>query len=113
RKDTTTALSELALAAQIAAGEPHIRYVNGYVLAATHHLPEALKELKTAVELEPNYALPYLLLGQVHEMMTNGPDALASYEEFLARAAQTDGQRQFATDRVKEIKEILNPGFKP
>jgi tetratricopeptide (TPR) repeat protein len=113
KKDTATAISELALAAQLAAGEPHVRYVNGYVLAATHHLPEAIKELKTAVELEPYYALPHLLLGQVHEMMTHGPEALASYQEFLARAAQTDVQRQLATERMSEIKEILNPAFKP
>jgi tetratricopeptide (TPR) repeat protein len=113
KKDTATALSEMALAAQIAAGEPHIRYVNGYVLGATHHLPEAVKELNTAVELEPYYALPYLLLGQVHEMMSHGPEALASYQAFLARAAQTDAQRQLATERVAEIKEILQTTFKP
>ena len=113
KKDTATALSEMALAAQLAAGEPHIRYVNGYVLGATHHLPEAVKELNTAVELEPYYALPYLLLGQVHEMMSHGPEALASYQAFLARAAQTDAQRQLATERVAEIKEILQTTFKP
>jgi tetratricopeptide (TPR) repeat protein len=113
KKDTATALSELALAAQLAAGEPHIRYVNGYVLAATHHFPEALKELKTAVELEPYYALPYLHLGQVHEQLSHGPEALASYQEYLARSAQTDLQRQFATERVNDLKEILNPAFKP
>jgi predicted Zn-dependent protease len=103
----------MALAAQLAAAEPHIRYVNGYVLAATHHWPEAIKELKTAVELEPYYALPYLQLAQVHEQMNHGPEALASYEEYLARTSQTDPQRQFATDRVNDIKEILNPAFKP
>ncbi|MFL5606819.1 MAG: tetratricopeptide repeat protein [Gemmatimonadaceae bacterium] len=113
RRDTTTALSELALAAQLAPGEPHIRYVNGFVLSATRHLPDALKELQTTVELEPYYALPYLQLGRVHEQMDHGPEALASYQEFLARASQTDPQRQWATDRVNEIKEILNPGFKP
>jgi tetratricopeptide (TPR) repeat protein len=113
KRDTTTALSELALAAQLAAGEPHIRYVNGYVLATTHHFPEALKELTTAVELEPYYALPYLQLGRVHEQMEHGPEALASYQHFLARASQTDPQRQWATDRVSDLKEILNPAFKP
>jgi tetratricopeptide (TPR) repeat protein len=113
KRDTTTALSELALAAQLAAGEPHIRYLHGYVLAATHHFPDALTELKTAVDLEPYYALPYLWLGQVHEQMDHGPEALASYQGFLARASQTDPQRQWATGRVNEIKEILNPPFKP
>jgi hypothetical protein len=38
---------------------------------------------------------------------------LASYQEYLARASRTDPQRQWATDRVSEIKEILNPAFKP
>jgi tetratricopeptide (TPR) repeat protein len=112
KRDTATALSELALAAQLAAGEPHIRYMHGWVLAVTHNFPEALKELTAAVELEPYYALPYLRLGQVHEQLSHGNEALASYQEFLARASQTDPQRQWAGGRVTEIKDIL-AAYKP
>jgi tetratricopeptide (TPR) repeat protein len=106
-KDTTTAMSELALAAQIATDEPHIRYVHGWVLAVAGHDPEALAELKKSVELEPFYALPYLRLGQLYERMGKGPEALAAYEGYLARASLQDTQRQYATERMTEVKEIL------
>jgi tetratricopeptide (TPR) repeat protein len=106
-KDTTTAMSELALAAQLAADEPHVRYLHGYVLAASQHLDEAVAELHKAVELEPYYALPYLRLGQVYESLSKGPEALAAYEGFLARASQTDVQREYAAGRITEIKEII------
>jgi tetratricopeptide (TPR) repeat protein len=86
--------------------------MHGWVLAVTHNFPEALKELTAAVELEPYYALPYLRLGQVHEQLSHGNEALASYQEFLARSSQTDPQRQWAGGRVTEIKDILS-AYKP
>jgi tetratricopeptide (TPR) repeat protein len=107
RKDTTTAVSELALAAEIAAEEPHVRYVNGYVLAVAGKLPEAAAELEKTVGLEPFYALPWLRLGQVYELMGKGPEALRSYTTFLERASQKDGQREHAAARIAEIKDIL------
>ena len=109
KRDTATAVSELALAAQLAADEPHIRYVNGYVLAAAHRFPEAVTELKKAVELEPMYALPYLRLGQVYEQLQRGPESLAAYQGFLAHASLTDPQRAYATERASELKEMLTP----
>jgi tetratricopeptide (TPR) repeat protein len=106
-KDTTTAMSELALAAQLAGDEPQVRYLNGYVLAASLHLEEAAAELQKAVQLEPYYALPYLRLGQVYENLGKGPEALAAYESFIARASQTDVQREYAVSRITEVKEIM------
>jgi hypothetical protein len=107
--DTTTAVSELALAAQLAADEPHIRYVNGYVLAVAHHYAESVAELRKAVELEPMYALPYLCLGQVYELLAKGPESLAAYQAFLAHASHNDPQRELAMGRVADLKEILAP----
>jgi Flp pilus assembly protein TadD len=111
--DTTTAQSELALAADLAANEPHIRYVHGFVLAVAHHYPESAVELKKAIELEPFYALPYLRLGQVYEQLQKGPEALAAYQGFLAHSSQKDIQRAYAADRAREIKEFLDSPFKP
>jgi tetratricopeptide (TPR) repeat protein len=105
--DTATAVSELALAAQIAGEEPHIRYVNGFVLAQAQHYPEAVVELRHALELEPLYALPYLRLGQVYEQLGKGPEALAAYQGFLDHASQRDMQRAYATQRITEVKEYL------
>jgi Tfp pilus assembly protein PilF len=112
-KDTTTAISELALAAQLAPDEPHLRYVNGFVLAASQHYAEAAVELGKAIELEPYYALPYLMLGRVDEMLDKGKEAAAAYQQFLDHASGGDGQRDFATKRLSEIKEILSGTVSP
>lgn len=107
-KDTTTAMSEMALASQLAPDEPHIRYMHGFVLAASGHFAEASTELKKSVELNPDYALPYLMLAQVNEQLHKAKDAGDAYEQFLARSSRRDGQREFATEHLAEIKEILN-----
>lgn len=106
-KDTTTAMSELALASQLAPDEPHIRYVNGFVLGTSHHYADAERELRKAIELEPYYALPYLMLGRVEEVQSKGKEAAAAYQQFLDHASGTDGQRAVAIERLTEIKEIL------
>lgn len=112
-KDTTTAMNELALAAQLAADEPHVRYVHGWVLGVSGHDAEAIAELKKAVELEPFYALPYLRMGQLYERMNKGPEAVTAYEAFLAHAAQTDMQREYAAGRLSEVKEYMAMSQQP
>jgi tetratricopeptide (TPR) repeat protein len=107
QSDTAAAISELALAAQIAPAEPFIRYMNGYVLGKTNHAEEAIVELTKAIELEPYFALPNLILGTQYEVLAKGPEALAAYERFLATAGARDPQRDFATRRVEDIKEFL------
>ncbi len=106
-KDSATALSESALAAELAPAEPHIRYVNGFVLAATGRYAEAVGELTKATELEPFYALPYLRVGQVSEQLGKGKEAAVAYENFLKYAAKSDIQRPYAEERLAEIKEIM------
>ena len=106
--DTTTAVSELALASQLAADEPLVRYTHGFVLLVAKHYAEAVAELRKAAELEPYFALPYLRLGQAFELMRNGADALTSYQAFLDRASKTDLQREYAENRLAEVKEILS-----
>ena len=113
KRDTTTALSELALAAQLAAEEPFIRYTNGWALGVAKRYPEAIAELRKAIELEPYYALPYLRLGQIHELTGNFAEAAPSYERFLARASKLDVQRPYATERLTEVKETLATLPKP
>lgn len=110
--DTTTAMSELALAAQLAPDEPYIHYMNGYVLGASRHLDESVAELNKAIELEPCYALPYILLGRVEETRGRGKEAAAAYQQYLDHASAADPQRAFATSRLAEIKDILaaSPG---
>ena len=106
--DTTTALSELDLAVQIAGDEPFLRYVYGWALAAAKKYPEAREQLTKSVALEPYFALPQVTLGQVYERLGDGKNAQAAYKAFLDRSSLKDPQRSFATSRLKEVTEILS-----
>jgi Flp pilus assembly protein TadD len=106
--DTTAAMSELALASDIATDDAYVHYLNGWVLGKAKHTAEAVTELKKATELEPYYALPNLVLGAQYETLEKGPEAVAAYERFLALASQHDPQRTFATERVEDLKAFLN-----
>jgi tetratricopeptide (TPR) repeat protein len=106
-RDTATAVSELALASDLAPNEAHIRYIHGFVLIGAQRYVEAVGELQKAVELEPYYALPYLWLGRVFEQLEKEPQALAAYQKFIDRASSTDAQRTFAIERRDELKDIV------
>jgi len=113
KADTATALSELALASQLAGDEPFIHYSYGYVLIAARHYADATAELEKTVALEPFFALPYLRLGQAYEMQAKGPEAVTAYQHFLDHASKADVQRDYAMKRMAEVKEILAETTKP
>lgn len=113
KADTTTALSELALASQLAGDEPVIHYTNGFVLLASRHYAEAAAALEKAVTIEPYFALPYLRLGQAYELLAKGPEAVNAYQGFLDHASKVDIQRDYAMKRMAEVKEILAETTKP
>ena len=106
--DTTAALSELAMAAEIATSDPFVHYMNGWALGKAKHTTEAIAELTKATELEPYYALPNLILGAQYEALEKAPEALAAYDRFLKTTSASDPQRQFATDRIEDLKAFLN-----
>ena len=106
--DTAAALSELAMAAEIATNDPFVHYMNGWVLAKAKHTKEAVTELTKATELEPYYALPYLVLGAQYEALEKAPEAMAAYDHFLKTSSARDPQRQFAQDRLEDIKAFVN-----
>jgi len=106
--DTTAAVSELALASELATDDGYVHYLNGWVLGKAKHTAEAVTELKKATSLEPYYALPNLVLGVTYETLEKAPEAIASYERFLALASARDPQREFATSRIADLKEFVN-----
>ena len=106
--DTATAVSELAMAAEIAPTDPFIRYMNGYVLGRAKRVPESVTELTKAIELEPTFALPHLVIATQYEALAKGPEAIAAYERFLRTASTRDAQRQFATERLADLKTLVN-----
>jgi tetratricopeptide (TPR) repeat protein len=106
--DTAAAISELAMASEIAPTDAFVQYMNGWVLGKTKHTKEAVVALTRATQLEPYYALPNLLLGAQYEALDKAPEALAAYERFLTTASATDPQRKFAMDRIEDVKAFLN-----
>ena len=105
--DTAAAVSELALAAEIATDEPLVRYMNGWVLSVAKRPADAIVELKKAVEIEPYYALPNLVLGQQYEKLEKAPEAIAAYDRFLKTASAAEPQRAYATARMDDLKAFL------
>jgi tetratricopeptide (TPR) repeat protein len=99
-RDTATAISELALAAQVAASEPYVLYTYGYTLAAAGHRDEALAQLDKTIELDPYYALPYLALARLQEKRGDKSAARTAYRAFLDHASQRDPQR---TDAMQQL----------
>jgi tetratricopeptide (TPR) repeat protein len=104
--DTATALSEFALAVEIRADEPSVRYTYGSVLAHIGKVEEAAEQLRKAIELEPFYAAPYYLLGRVAEAAGEPADAVTHYEAFVARAPGNDGSLAHARARVSALSAV-------
>lgn len=98
--DTATAQSEMDLAVQIHGDDPGLRYNYGLMLVTAKKLDEAAEQARKAIEAEPYFARPYNLLGRVLETQGKRDEALASYREFLRRAARDDTQRSWVTDRI-------------
>jgi tetratricopeptide (TPR) repeat protein len=101
--DTATAASELALAAEVAPSEGQVHALLGAVLAQTGRAQEAMPHLRRAVELEPYYAMPYYLLGQVGELLRDHAQALEGYQGFLVRAPRRDERRAAVGQRIADL----------
>ena len=102
-KDTTTALSEMDLAVQIRADDPTLRYIYGYTLAVSGKYKDAEEQLRKAIEVNPVFAAPYHVLGQVLDGQGKAVEARAQYQSFLLRASQQDMRRKEAEERLREL----------
>ncbi|HEX8243698.1 MAG TPA: tetratricopeptide repeat protein, partial [Longimicrobium sp.] len=102
--DTAGAVGELALATQIRPADPALRVDAATVLAAAGHVEDAVEHLKKAVELDPWYADPYVMLGRLHDASGMTDDALKYYDAFLAHAARLHPQYAWATQRAAELR---------
>jgi tetratricopeptide (TPR) repeat protein len=101
--DTTTAVSELTLASQIAPDEPYVHGMVGASLALLGKAEDALAELKKAAALEDYYALPHVVIARIYDRAGFAEEATASYRAFLARASRSDAQRPLAEQRLAAL----------
>jgi tetratricopeptide (TPR) repeat protein len=103
QKDTATALSEIALAAELAPTEGFVQHRHGEVLIALGQHADAIAPLKKAIELEPFFASPHYLLAVALEKTGDAAGAKASYTQFLALAARRHPERAAATERLRSL----------
>ena len=107
--DTAAAVSELAMAAELAATDPFVRYMNGWVLGKAKRPKEAVAELTKATELEPYYALPNLVLGAQYEVAGEGARGDRRIRAFpRRRRAQAIHSASSRVERLEDLKAFVN-----
>ncbi|HEX9130261.1 MAG TPA: hypothetical protein VF850_13955 [Gemmatimonadaceae bacterium] len=98
--DTTTVINEMDLAVQIKPDDAGIRYQYGYALGTLSKLKEAEVQLKKAIEIDPDFAAPHFVLGDVYQATRRRPEALKEFEAFLALSAANDPRREEAAQQA-------------
>lgn len=101
--DTAAAVQELALAAEIATGEPYVQSLYGSTLVALGREPEAIAPLERAIALEPSWAAPHFSLAEALEVTGDLARAKSSYEQYIARATRRDPRRAEAAQRLSVL----------
>lgn len=97
RGDTAAVTNEMELAVQIKPNDAGIRFAYGYSLGSLNHLKEAEPQLRKAIELDPDFATPHFVLGDVLQGSGRRAEALKEFETFLALASANDPRREEAS----------------
>jgi tetratricopeptide (TPR) repeat protein len=98
--DTTLALNELETAILIRADNPLVLVYEGSILINTGRVAEGEEQLRAALRVDADYALPHVFLGIAAEARHDTLAARAEYVEYLARAPRRAGERVWATSRL-------------
>ena len=86
QRDTAGALREMEQALITNGADPALRFHYAEILALSGKAPDALDELRRAVELDPDYAAPYQLAGSLYEADGDTAAAVGSYRAFVAHS---------------------------
>ena len=101
--DTTSALSELALAVELKGSDAAVRLRYGDALAAAAMLDEAVVQYRAAIEHEPFYAQPYFNLARALELQGKSAEAVEQYRAFIARSARNRSEVATAQQRLSAL----------
>jgi tetratricopeptide (TPR) repeat protein len=102
--DTTAALSEMDLAAQLAPSDGYLAYEYGRALLMAGHDPEALEQMVRATKLEPYYAEPHVLMGAIYDRANYTTEALAAYTAYVTLANHNDQRVDLVQARIDKLK---------
>jgi tetratricopeptide repeat protein len=103
--DTASALTELDLAVQLAAGDPSLRYRYGQLLLGLAKHDAAADQFQKAIAADSDYAAPYAQYARLLDAYGDKERALATYQEYLARAARSDNVRTWVEGRAKALAD--------
>ena len=84
-----------------------VRFNLANVYNLQNHLEASLTEYRQAVKLDPNFAEPYYGMGITLEKQKKPDEALAVYEQYLAKAGPSDSYVPLAKQRVSYLKKSL------
>jgi Tfp pilus assembly protein PilF len=102
--DTTTALNHMAHAVAVSPTDAPLRMYYGIILSARNQSDEARDQFLKAIEINPDFAQPYMHLAQEIEKTDLG-SAVASYETFLLRSAKSDSSRAWVERRLQRLMQ--------
>ena len=101
--DTLTALSEMALAADIRSADAGVSLRYGRVLAQAGQHEDAAAQFRRAAEMEPSFAEPHLELARARERRGRPDDALAEYRAFTDLASRAHPALGDASERIRAL----------
>jgi tetratricopeptide (TPR) repeat protein len=102
--DTATAINEYALAASIEPENGGVAYLHGSLLARVGDAEGAIAELRRAIEFEPHFAAPYLMLAALLDAQGQTAEAAERYRAYLERAPRhATAERTAVEQRLKDI----------
>lgn len=111
--DTASALNHLTHAIGLSPNDAALRLYYGVILAASNRRTEAREQFEKAIEINPNYAQPYLHLGRELEGVDRAR-AFASYDAFLVRSPRNDPSRAWVEARaMRVLADTLAPAKTP
>ncbi|HEX5725573.1 MAG TPA: tetratricopeptide repeat protein [Longimicrobiaceae bacterium] len=110
--DTAAALAEMDLAVQLDPASGYLRFSYAVMLVQARKYLEAGEQLTKAIELEPWFAAPYLLLGKLYDGSNSPAEALDYYRRFLERASRSHSDRAWTTQRIGQL-EAAPPAAAP
>lgn len=105
--DTTAALTEMDLAAQLQPNDPVLRYNYAIVLVQARRDGDAATQLTKAIAADPYYAPPHLLLARMAAVEDYKEDAVKEYQTYLALAPKADPQTETARTRLSALQSTV------
>lgn len=102
--DTVTAISTIALAAEIRPDDPAVHFLRGRLLMAAGDLDEAEPALRRSVEIEPLFAKPYLALARLLHERGDLAGAAEQYRAYLDHEARGHPQAREAQAWLAELE---------